>query len=220
MCDITVKYHRRFLRAFLLKSQLLANLTKNMCSSLSFLVKSSFQASTWGHKCNGLFAQCIMHIVTLLFLSSLACAQWVFYLKHWDDVAIWWLEMLWNAVIFDLIIIGLYFILWHFWKYYYCYCGPCTDNSNVLCTLALLLLLMVVHSCIISYYICKSEYQTGKKSRIRWMNLIEKVFLEPLWQYWFFHKPLLTVLVFAALGSISPLSSLIVCAVEQRNLLW
>lgn len=50
-------------------------------------------------------------------------------------------------------------------------------------TAALSQLLNVVHWCNIAYYICKSENKTDKKNKIRWIDLIEKVFPEPLSHY-------------------------------------
>lgn len=63
-----------------------------------------------------------------------------------------------------------------------------------------------------------SQKKIDKKCSIREVNLIENVFLESLWQYWFFHKPLINHLSVCCAGEHeSPRLPRTLCAAEWRN---
>lgn len=63
-----------------------------------------------------------------------------------------------------------------------------------------------------------AQKKMDKKCSIRKVNVIENVFLESLWQYWFFHKPLINRLSVCCAGEHeSPQLPGTLCAAEWRN---
>lgn len=156
----------------------------------------------------------------------------LFYLKLRDDLAFcWWLvKRLWKTVSLDEIIGAhairilcfTYSILLYLVEHWYNITTASISPFSEILLLPQIAQLLLEPACGFNH-ITFAQKKIDIKCRVRCVNLIENVFFESLSQYWFFHKPLISCLVFfflrvlAVLRSTSPLGSPEHCVLLSRE---